>query len=96
MSLVHLQVLKFGSKKLKVVLFLENIQEFHLDLGIPSYSDYLHVSCLEMNYGRGWNPNLEGSYLPEYGEYEAKFWIQCKSGFYLWPLQFSTPNTSPI
>ena len=49
-----------------------------------------------MNFGRGWNPNLEGSYIPEYRESKAKFWIQCKSGFYIQLLQFSTLDPSPI
>ena len=30
------------------------------------------VSCLGMNPGRGWNPNLEESYLLEYSESELK------------------------
>ena len=41
------------------------------------------------------NPNLEGSYLPEYSESEAAFWTQCTSGFYLRPLQFLASDTSP-
>ena len=49
-----------------------------------------------MNSGRGWNPNLEGSFLPEYSAPEAEFWTHCTSRFYIWPLQFSTPDTSPI
>ena len=49
-----------------------------------------------MNPGRGWNPNLEGSYHPEYREYEAKFWKQCKSGFYIWPVKFLANEPSPI
>ena len=54
------------------------------------------MSCLGMNSGRGWNPNLEGSYIQEYSEYEADVWIQCSSVFYIWPLQISAPETSPI
>ena len=49
-----------------------------------------------MNSRRGWNPDLEGSYLPEYSEYEAEFWTQCKYGFYILPLKFSAPETMPI
>ena len=95
-SLVHLQVLKFGSKKLEAMLFLENLQEFHLDLCIPIYCNYPQVSCLGMNSGRGWNPNLERTNLLEYSEYEDEFWIQCSSRFYLRTLEFSAPDTSPI
>ena len=68
----------------------------HLDLGSPSYIDFLQVSCLGMNSGRGWNHNLDGSYLPEYREYETEFFTQCTSGFYLWPMQVSADETSPI
>ena len=64
-------------------MFLEHLQEFHLDLCSPSYNNSAQVSCLGMNSRRGWNPNLEGSYLPEYRESEAEFWTQCTSGFYL-------------
>ena len=82
--------------EIEVVLFLEHLQEFHLDLGIPCYSNILQVSCLGMNSGRGWNHNLEGSYLPEYSESEVEFGIQCTSRFYLWPLQLLAPEPSPI
>ena len=95
-SLFHLLVLNFGPQKLQSVIFLEHLQEFHLDLCSPSYSSSPQVSYLWMNSGRGWNPNLEGSYLQEYSESEAEFWTQCTSGFYLWPLQFSAPEPSPI
>ena len=95
-SLVHLLSLKFGPHKLYSMIFLEHLHEFHLDLYIPIYSDYPQVSCLGMNSRRGWNPNLERTYLLEYSESEDKFWIKCSSGFYIWPLQFSAPNPSPI
>ena len=49
-----------------------------------------------MNPGRGWNPNLEGSYLAEYSESEAKFWIQCNLGFYIQLVKVSSPEPSPI
>ena len=39
---------------------------------------------------------MEGSYLPEYSEYEAEFWIQCTNGFYLRPLKVVAPEPSPI
>ena len=96
MSLVHLQVQKFGPQKVNSVLFLGHLQEFHLDLCSPRYNNSPQVSCLGMNSGRGWNPNLEGSYLQEYSEYEAEFWKQCKSIFYIHPLQFPMPNPLPI
>ena len=61
-----------------------------------------------MNPGRGWNPNLEESYLLEYSESEDETWRQCTLGFYLkvsceilhpkeiLPMKVSTPNTSEI
>ena len=47
-----------------------------------------------MNPGRGWNPNLEESYLPEYSEYQDKRFTQGTSGFYLIPINISSPETS--
>ena len=49
-----------------------------------------------MNPGRGWNPNLEESYLLEYSESEAETWIQCTSGIYLLPVKVSTPEPCPV
>ena len=95
MSLVHLLSLKFRTYKLQSVPFLENLQEFHLDLCSPRYCNYPHVSCLRMNSGRGWNPNLEGSYLLEYSESEAYFWTQCSPGFYIWSIKMSASENSP-
>ena len=62
----------------------------------PRYSNSPHVSCLGMNPGRGYNPNLEGSYLPKYSEYEADVWTQDKYGFHLQDLKFSAPEPSQI
>ena len=53
---------------------MEYLHKFHLDLCSPIYSNYPQVFYLGMNLGRGWNPNLEGSYLLEYSESEAEFW----------------------
>ena len=74
MSLVHLQVWKFRPQKVQSVLFLEHLHEFHLDLCSPIYCNSPQVFYLEMNFGRGWNPKLEGSYLLEYREFEAELW----------------------
>ena len=95
-SLVHLLSLKFGPQKLQSIPFLEHFQEFHLDLCSPIYCNSPQVSYLGMNSGRGWNPNLEGSYLLEYSESEAEFWTQCSSRFYIRSLQFSALDPSPI
>ena len=95
-SLFHLLGLKIGPQKLNSVSFLEHIHKFNLDLFIPRYSNSPQVSCLWMNSGRGWNSNLEGSYLPEYSESEVKVLIQCTSRFYRRPMQFSAPKPSPI
>ena len=75
---------------------LEHIYKFHLDLSILRYSNYPQVSYLGMNPGRGWNPNLEGTYLLEHRESEAEIWIQSKSGFYIWLVKFLAPDPSPI
>ena len=96
MSLFHLLGLKIKPQKVQSVPFLEQLHKFHLDIFIARYGNSPHVSCLGMNRGRGWNPNLEGSYLPEYSEFEADFWKQCSPGCYIWPLKFSASDTSPI
>ena len=75
---------------------MEHLYKFHLDICSPRYSNSPQVSCLGMNSGRGWNPNLEGSYLLEYSEYEFESWIQCKYGFYIRPVKFSALEPSPI
>ena len=95
-SLFHLLVLNFIPHKLNSMIFLENLHKFHLDLCSPRYSNSPQVSCLRMNFGRGWNPNVESSYLLEYSEYESDFWTQAPSWFYVQTLQFSAPETSPI
>ena len=76
-SLVHLLSLIFGTPKLYSVPFLEHLPEFHLDLFFPIYFNSPQVSSLGMNSERGWDPNLEWSYLPEYSESEAVFWTLC-------------------
>ena len=53
MSLVNLLSLIIGPPKLKSVPFLEHLQEFYLDLGIPRYCNSPQVSCLGMNSGWG-------------------------------------------
>ena len=49
-----------------------------------------------MNPGRGWNPDLEESYLPEYSESEVETFTQGISGIYLRPVKISAPDPSPI
>ena len=49
-----------------------------------------------MNPGRGWNPNLEESYLLEYSESESKTWTRSTSGIYLRPVKVLAPEPSPI
>ena len=56
---------------------MEHLVKFHLDLRSQRYSNYPKVSCLGMNLGRGWNPDLEESYLPKYSEYEAEIVTKC-------------------
>ena len=60
--------------EVKSIPYLECLENFHLDLRIPRYSNYPQLSCLGMNPGRGWNPDLEESYLLENREYEAETW----------------------
>ena len=49
-----------------------------------------------MNLGRGWNPNLEESYLLAYSESEAETWKQGTSGLYIQLVIVLVPNTSTI
>ena len=49
-----------------------------------------------MNPRRGWNPDLEESYLPKYREYEAKTFTIGTSGIYIHLVKVSTPDPSPI
>ena len=76
--------------------YLEHLENFHLDLRSPRYSKSLYVSCLGINPGRGWNHDLEESYLPEYSEHEAKSFTQGTSRTYLRPISISVPDPSPI
>ena len=87
-SRVHLLSLTFIEKKVQYVPFLENLQECHLDICSPRYCNSPQESCLWMIYGRGWNPNFERSYLPEYSGSKADFCKQCSSGLYPRSLQF--------
>ena len=82
MSLFHLRGLNILPQKQNSMPFLEYLEKFHLDLFSQRFINSAQVSCLGMNPGRGWNPNLEGSYLLECSEYEAENWIQHTSGFY--------------
>ena len=66
MSLSHPWGLKLLPQKLKSIPFLEHIHKFNLDFCSSIYNNSPQVSYLGMNPGRGWNPNLEGSYLLEY------------------------------
>ena len=49
-----------------------------------------------MNPGRGWNPDLEESYLPEYSKSEAEIFTQGTSKIYIQPLNILSPETSSI
>ena len=49
-----------------------------------------------MNPGRGWKPDLEESYLPEYSKVEAATFTQSYAGIYLWLVKFSAFDPSPI
>ena len=47
-----------------------------------------------MNPGRGWNPDLEESYLQEYSEVEAEIFTNDTSRLYLQPVKISAPDSS--
>ena len=49
-----------------------------------------------MNPGRGWNPNLEESYLPEYSDSEAEIFTQCTTRISLWPVKILASKASAI
>ena len=54
------------------------------------------MSCLGINLGRGWNPDLEESYLPEYSESEADTFTHGTSKIYIQPVKDLDPEPSPI
>ena len=54
------------------------------------------MSCLEMNHGRGWNPDLEESYLPEDSEYEAESFTKCSEQIFISPINILASEISPI
>ena len=96
MSLFHLLGMKILPQKLKSMPYLENLAKFNLDLCSLRYCNYPYVSCLGMNPRRRWNPNLEESYLVEYSESEAEYWIQHTSRIYLRPVKVLALETSAI
>ena len=49
-----------------------------------------------MNLGRGWNPDLEESYLPEYSESEVETFTQGTSGIYICPINILGPEPYQI
>ena len=49
-----------------------------------------------MNPGRGWNPDLEESYLREYSEYKDEIFTYGTSRIYIQPTNFLAPDPSPI
>ena len=49
-----------------------------------------------MNPGRGWNPDLEESYLPKYSESKTETFTQGTSGIYIRSVKVSAPEPSPI
>ena len=49
-----------------------------------------------MNLGRGWIPDLEESYLPEYREYEAETFTQATAKISLRPVNVSASEPSAI
>ena len=49
-----------------------------------------------MNPGRGWNTDLEESYLPTYSETEAETFTHGTLGIHIWPVKVSVPDPSPI
>ena len=77
MSLFQILGLKHRSMKVKSIPFLTHLHKFILDLCSPRYGNSPQVSCLWMNPRRGWNPELEESYLPEYSESEVESFTQC-------------------
>ena len=54
------------------------------------------MSCLGINPGRGWNPDLEESYLPKYSESEAETFTKGTSGIYIRPVKVLAHDPSPI
>ena len=96
MSLFHLRGLRLLPHKLNSVTYVEHLAKFHLDLCIPRYSNYTKVFYLGMNARRGWNPDLEESYLPEYSEFEAETFTQGTSRIIFQHVNVSDLDPSPI
>ena len=88
--------MKFLPQKVQSVPFLEHLAKLHLDLCSLKYNNSPQVSCLGMNPGRGWNPNLEESYLLEYSESEVETFTQGTSGIYVHLVKCLAPYPSPI
>ena len=87
---------KFVPQKKKSMPFLEHLQKINLELCIQRYCNCPQVSYLGMNSGRGWNPNLERTYILKYSESKDELWTHSSSGLYLRPLKFWAPKPSPI
>ena len=49
-----------------------------------------------MNPGRGWNPDLEESYLPEYNKSKVEMYTQYSTRMFIWPIKSSASDLSPI
>ena len=45
-----------------------------------------------MNHGRGWNPDLEKSYILEYSESKAKSFRKGTPRFYIRPMKILAPD----
>ena len=75
---------------------MEHLSKFHLDVRSPRYRNSPYVSYLGMNPGRGWNPNLEESYLSEYIEYEAEIFTEGTYRFHLRPMKILAPYPCSI
>ena len=49
-----------------------------------------------MNPRRGWNPDLEESYLLNYSEYEVEIFTKCTKRIFLGLIKISASEPSPI
>ena len=80
--------MKLLPQKLQSMPYLENLAKFHLELISPRYRNSPKVSCLGMNPGIGWNPDLEES--------EAENFTHGLSRIYIQPINFLALDPSPI
>ena len=73
----------------------KHLSKFYLDLPIPRYKNFPLVTYLRLDYGGGWNPGLEESYLLKYNNFEAEIHTKGTKIFHIQLVQVLALDTSP-